>query len=202
MSCFNDFKQEISNIKELANGWHGIVYTADYNNKKIAIKVPKTDEVIHTTEVEIENLKRLQHFKFVPKLVSYGDDYFAYSFIEGIHFSAFLKKNKDLEIYKKVLLQMLSDLYELDKFGMFKKELIRCTKNFIVDKNFCVFMIDFERSKADIFYKNIPQFLQFLKNLNIFSLDEVIQLGLKYHQNTESVFNEIFEKISSINKIS
>ncbi len=198
---FNKFKKELTDVCELANGWRGIVYTAKYNNQKIAIKLPKTDEVVHTTEVEIENLKKLQHFDFVPKLVSCGNDYFAYKFIEGNHLSTFLKKNKDIEIYKKVLLQILTDLYELDKFGMFKKELIRCTKNFIVNKDFEVFMIDFERSKCDVFNKNIPQFLQFLKNMNIFSLQEVIELGLKYPQNTEPVFNEICERILSIDKL-
>lgn len=201
---YKEFSKFITDTQPLASGCRGVVHTAMYEGKKIAIKMPSRDEVVHTTEIEKDNLSLLQHFDFVPKLVSFGDDYFAYEFIDGMHLSQALKEmseNDDIKNYKKILLQMLSDLFELDKFGMFKKELIRCTKNFIVTPNFDVVMIDFERSKPDTFNKNIPQFLQFLKTRNIFTLEEVIALGSKYVQDQQTIFNEVYSKIENLKNL-
>jgi len=197
---FKKFSNNIINITLLANGWRGNIYTAIYNGEKIVIKVPKREEVDHTTAIEVENLNLLQDFSFVPKLVIYGDDFFAYSFIEGIHLSDALNKleqEKNILPYKKILLSILGNLYKLDTVGLFKKELIRCTKNFIVSIDYSIVtMIDFERSRTNIFNKNIPQFLQFLKSKKIFTLEETIELGEKYGKDRKIIYEFICNKIN------
>lgn len=198
---FEAFSQKVTELTELASGWRGIVYTALYNGKKIAIKIPNRDEVMHTTESEVENIGYIKDADFIPKLITKGEDFFAYSFIEGKHLDKVireLKKSGDVETYKKILTQMLNQLYYLDTIGFFKKELIRCTKNFIVNDDYHVFMIDFERSKCDVYNKNIPQFLQFLKGKHVFDFETTIELGKLYGENREMVLERIKEGIMGL----
>ncbi len=191
---FKDFQKNFS-LKEYSKGYRGIIYTLNFNNKRFAVKVPAKEELIPSFKKEALILKFLNEkgIFFVPKLIYIGEDFFVYEFIEGITFKQFLKtsNNKDSKI---ILRKLLIYSYCLDKLGVFKDEFQRPFTNVLVN-NRKVFLLDFERGALNKFWKNVPQFLQFLLALKILSKDEIILFGRKYKKNPWEVIKAVLKKI-------
>jgi len=138
---------------------------------------------------EVLALKLLKRESFVPKVYFYFPNVIVRSFVVGLDFKTYLKKEKNKNRLKKVIIKILKACEIMDKYKIKKEELNRPTKNIIVGKNFNIYMIDFERTK---FGKegNVKEFCGFLiskiknkkKALELFKskkLEELVDLFLK-----------------------
>jgi HemK-related putative methylase len=156
----------LKDIKFFARGRRGFVFKAKLNNKEVAIKVknPKS-KAQNKIENEGKCLATVNKYKIGPKLISFSKEYVIYEFVDGTIMKDFIETSKDDEL-NKVILIILKQLYKLDKLGLEKQEMLRPYSNLIITKKGPV-LIDFERCKKSHSYKNITQFIQFLKQDNI-----------------------------------
>ncbi len=184
-------KMKFKKIRKLAKGHRGIIYTAIWKNKKVAIKAKRPDSAARgRMENEAKWLKILNKKGIAPKILFSKRDFFVYEFVEGNFILDFAEKNKKERI-KKVLLDVLSQCRTLDKMHVTKEEMHHPIKHVIVGKK--TVLIDFERAHYEEFPKNVTQFCQFLISGNFNSLlgkkgiiiekEKIIPLLRKYKNN-------------------
>ena len=165
--------KHLKDIKFFAKGKRGIVYKADYLEKKVAIKVESPmSKAVARIKNEINMLKELNRYGIGPEFYFSDTTWFVMDFIEGERIIDFLK-NASARHARQAVINVLKQLFELDYLGINKEELNHPYKHIIIDRNLHPVLIDFERAKKTINPKNISQFVQFLisKKINLI-LDE------------------------------
>lgn len=197
-------KKGLSDVKELTKGHRGVIYTAKYKNKKVAVKTQRPDIQVKSISTEISGLKKLQKYKIGPKLLFAGTDFFVYEFVEGKFIEDFIEKANKTAI-KSVLKNVLFQCRKLDELHLTKEEMQNPYKHVIVGKK--PVLIDFERCKYSPDPKNVTQFCQYLIGGKITRLLEkkgikidkmkTINLAREY-KNKPSV--ERFKKLSALVK--
>jgi HemK-related putative methylase len=187
-------EEGIKNIKKLAKGHRGLIYTGIKNKKKIAVKRknPKSKAVARI-ENEARWLRFLNRYKIGPKFIMRKDDYFIYYFAPGIFFPEFIEKANKTNI-RKIIKSVFEQCHQLDKLKINKEEMHHPYKHIIVDKNKAV-LIDFERTHKTDKPHNVTQFCQYIISGNIFNtlkkkgfkIDKktIMSLAAKYKKNTE-----------------
>ncbi|MEK6869165.1 MAG: HemK2/MTQ2 family protein methyltransferase, partial [Nanoarchaeota archaeon] len=107
-------KRGIKNIRYFAKGKRGIVYTGQYRNKKVAIKVknPESSAILRTNN-EIKFLELLNKKNIGPKLLLYDEDYLIYNYVDGTTFIYCLANNKRENI-EKIIKKVMYQLFVLD----------------------------------------------------------------------------------------
>lgn len=154
-------KKGIVGVQKFAKGHRGFVYVGNYNGKTVIIKRQRPDIKVKTIANEIKFLKLLNKKKLAQKVMLEGKDYFVYEFIEGQFIKRFMyHETKDK--LKKVLLDVLDKMYNLDKLGINKEEMHHPHKHVIIDKKLKCSLIDFERANYSKKPKNVTQFVQYI----------------------------------------
>ena len=145
-----------------AKGKRGLIYTLKNKNKTIAVKIKNPEsKAENRIQNEIYFLKILNSHKIGPKLISYGDDYFCYEFIEGKTLKQFLKENKDT---KSIFNDIMKQCKIMDKLKINKDEMHKPFKNVII-RNRKPILVDFERCHFTKRPKNVNQFKEFLRRI-------------------------------------
>jgi release factor glutamine methyltransferase len=153
-------KKKVSEVKYLAHGKRGIVYTGKYRGMKVAIKTKHPDSTaMNSVENESNMLKLLNRYKIGPKFYFRGDNYLVYEFIEGEFIKDWLPKAKKPSI-KKVLKTVLLQCHKMDSLSINKEEMHHPVKHIIIGKK--IVMIDFERAHKTIDPKNVTQFCNYI----------------------------------------
>jgi len=107
-------------LKELGSGANGIVYLADWNGKKVALKM-SDNSVSITSEVNVlKSFSKVQGYTLGPSLIDVDDwkngrhliPFYAMEFIEGLNFIQFIQR-KGAAWIPVLMIQLLKDLYEL-----------------------------------------------------------------------------------------
>jgi len=199
---FESLKKE-KFLTKFAEGYRAEIYLYEENGKKYAVKVVNEPNLFKALQKEVEILKKLNRIgaKFVPKLLLWGKDFFIYHFIEGVPFKK-LQKELNEEDLKRLLKKLLIAAYCLDKWGIFKNEFQRPFTNVLVDKKGRIFLIDFERGALNKYWKNVPQYMQFLMGKGILKKDETVFLGRKYRNKPKEVIKTLISKINRSNLVS
>ncbi len=181
--------------EKFAEGYRGIIYTHTENGQKFAVKVPSEEKLVKTFLKEAEILKFLNSkgFSFVPKLHLVGEDFFVYRFLEG---EPFKKVQREVSEREKLyyLRKILLAAYCLDRVGVFKDEFQRPFTNVLVSGR-RIYLLDFERGLLNKYWKNVPQFLQFLVAAGVLSKEEAISYGREYKKNPKKVVKELLKKL-------
>jgi len=162
----NDFLKKlegsgIRNVKYMAKGHRGLLFTGFYRNKKIAIKTKNPQSAAFgRIENEAKWLKKLNEHKIGPKFLFADNDYFAYEYTTGDFIFDYIKKSSKGSI-KKIIKNVFSQMLALDRLKIDKEEMQHPLKHVIVSKN-RPYLIDFERAHYSGNPKNVTQFCQFL----------------------------------------
>jgi len=194
MLSFKQF-QKLKNLQKFAEGYRGIIYTYTEDGKKYAVKVPSEGKLIKSFQKEAKILEFLNSkgVKFVPQITYVGKDFFVYRFLEGIPFKK-LQKELDKEHLLYYLRKILVGAYCLDRLGIFKDEFQRPFTNILVNGK-RIYFLDFERGQLNKYWKNVPQYLQFLVAVGVLNKGEAITLGKKYKKEPKKVVKEILRKL-------
>ncbi len=200
--------EKIKNMHYFAKGKRGLVFTGEYKNKKIAVKIKnQKSEATGRIENESKFLKILNKKGIGPKILLSSEDFLAYEFVAGINISEFLEKpiiNKKtiIGLIKKIMSQM----HAMDRLKINKEEMSHPQKHILIGKKNKPVLIDFERAHHTIKPGNVTQFCDFLiskyistilKNDNItINKNKIINAAKKYkkQQNKEN-FNRIINEI-------
>ncbi|MFC1801417.1 HemK2/MTQ2 family protein methyltransferase [Nanoarchaeota archaeon] len=188
--------KKVKEIKYLAHGKRGMIFTANYRKKKIAIKVKKrSSEAIGRIQNEIKWLEQLNKSKIGPKLLFHNKNYLAYEFIPGEFIIDFIKNNPKTKV-KKVIKNVFEQCFILDLLSINKEEMHRPLKHIII-KYPKVTLIDFERTHIAKKPHNVTQFIQFITYLLKLNKTKMRKLAQEYKQQmTKKNFQKIINKIS------
>ncbi len=152
-------KKGVKNLKYFAKGKRGIVFTANYRNKKVAVKMKKESSEADTILHEANILREANKHKIGPKYLFNTKNALVYEFVEGEYLKDLINSKKINKICKKVFEQC----YNLDLLGINKQEMTRPMKHVIVKGNKTT-LIDFERARKAEETHNVTQFCQFVGN--------------------------------------
>jgi len=190
---FDDIKDKITDLKLIGKGWRGKVYRGIYQGKDLAFKVASDLQFVPNIKKEGKILKIVNKEGIGGKLFLTGEDFIAYSFIEGKPLNEVIDEKNG----KILITKLLKQARKLDKLGINKEEFHRPYKNVLVDKDLNVYLIDFERSKKGKNIQNVNQLLQFIlsegyRYLPSFDKSRLIELAKEYKKNkTEKNFKKI-----------
>ncbi len=192
----------VDDIRYLARGKRGRVYTANYKGKKVAVKTKRKDsEAVGRIANEIKMLKMLNKYNIGPKLVTHDKTWLVYEFVYGEYIRDWLPKASKSQA-KKVLSTVFEKCKTLDELCIDKEEMHHPSKHVIVGKK--IEFIDFERAHKTDKPKNVSQFCHFImsnkrllekKGFKI-KMDKIIEQSRKYKQEmTEDNFKAILKEV-------
>jgi HemK-related putative methylase len=155
--------QDIHNVKKLARGKRGLVFTGMYKGEKVAIKSkhPKSEALdAIMNEYNVLDYFRNEGLECIPHVVLTGHNYFVYEYIDGELLPDYITKHgKKVILY--VLQKILGYMRDLDVLGYTKEEMHRPHKHVLI-KDDEIKIIDYERCRKTLKPKNVTQFCQFL----------------------------------------
>ncbi|MAG08451.1 hypothetical protein CMO89_03185 [Candidatus Woesearchaeota archaeon] len=160
-------EKRFSNIRYLAKGHRGLLFTALYKKKKVTIKIKNPEsEAVGRISNETDWLKKLNKARIGPKLLFKDKEYFAYNYIEGDFILDFIRKAKKKEVID-IIKNVFGQMFVLDKLGVNKEEMHHPVKHVIIGKSLKVTLLDFERCHKSLKPKNVTQFVQFVSSSNV-----------------------------------
>ena len=183
--------KKISEIRYLAKGHRGLLFTGIYKNKKIAAKIKNPQSAAFGRIAnEAKWLKVLNKYGIGPRLLQSGEDYFFYEFIKGDFIVNYLKKSGKSRI-KKVIRYIFLQMRKLDELKIDKEEMHHPTKHIIVNR-YGPFLIDFERAHKSYNPKNVTQFCQFVTGGHLSGI--LSGKGIKISKNKSIKLAKVYKK--------
>ena len=167
------------NQKPFASWWRGEVYLLQKNWIKTIKKQAKsaTHKGVIYKEAQILKFIAKQNLDFVPQILDSGEDRFEQQFVDGQPLQKVYSK-ANLPQKKQLLLQLVDIAYQLDKAWVVHWEISRPFKNFLVDSQGKIRVIDFERGHLfDTEWKNLRWVMQFLLSQWIIDRRQAQRLG-------------------------
>ena len=165
-------------MKFLAKGKRGLVYTALYKGKKVAIKEknPKS-KAIARIDNEARFMKLLNKHGIGPQFVKFENDSLMYVFVDGIRILDYIAENSKVNIVS-VLRKVFRQMYKMDNLGINKEEMHHPVKHVLVEKGKPI-LIDFERCNYTEKLHNVTQFSQFIMSMKDTLKEKGIQINKK-----------------------
>ncbi|MBD3164666.1 hypothetical protein GF323_05695 [Candidatus Woesearchaeota archaeon] len=152
------------NRRLYAKGKRGLIYLACYKGKKIIIKKKNPKSAAPgRIEIEAQFLKKVNRKGIGPKFIYFKGNELAMEYINGVHFTDYMK-TQPKDKMRKVVMLLEKQVKALDKLKINKYEMSRPFRNVII-RNDKPVMIDFERCKYSPNPKNLRQFQEFKKRL-------------------------------------
>lgn len=191
--------KEIKNIKYFDKGHRGLLFTGDYKDKKVVIKV-KLEKSKATGKIENEAnfLKILNKKNIGPKLICYNKkkDFLVYEYVDGEFFPIFVRRlaEKNKNLIKKIIKQVFTQCFRMDKLKINKEEMHHPYKHVVIEsKTKRPVLLDFERCHYCKEQVNVTQFSSYIisnfivdllkeKGIKV-SRDKVIAAAKKYKKN-------------------
>ncbi|MBR9676379.1 methyltransferase [Candidatus Woesearchaeota archaeon] len=194
-------KLGVRNFGFFSRGKRGLVFTANYKDKKVGVKVVNKKSDVDSLFIEANNLKRVNDVGIGPKLLLSSNGFVVYEFAEGETIVDWVDSASKSSI-RKVLVECFRQLRLLDELSLDKKEMSHPQKHIIVGGDDKVTFLDFERSKKTNNLSNVTGFCQFITSTNFgevlrkkgFSIDkeEIIRLTKEYKKNyNKKMYEEI-----------
>jgi len=208
----------LENIYYFARGRRGMIYRAISDRSKlvkthfpskkdvinVAIKVKREESVAkERMKNEAKWLKVLNKHNIGPKLLFFGENYLTYKFVEGEFILDWVEKSSAEDI-KKILLNVLSQCFVMDKLKVNKEEMHHPMKHILVGNDNKPTLIDFERCYKTEKPHNVTQFVDFIcrseKELGarkiVVDIDGLRKLAKEYKESySKESFKEIEEEI-------
>ena len=164
-SLINLNKKEVKNISFFAKGKRGMIFTGNYQGKKLGIKIKNPHSEVDSVKHESNMLKKVNELDIAPNFVFSNDDLVAYEFFEGVVIEEWTINNEKKEIIT-MLKETFKQLRVLDENILDKKEMSHPHKHVLVDEKGKVCLIDFERARNDLTPSNVTGFAQFITSTN------------------------------------
>ena len=189
-----ELSKKVDKLERFSQGWRGVIYVGEYKGLKVAVKLAKDEYRVRAINKEADILERLKGIDYFPQLLFRGHGYFAYKFIEGIPFRKYVK-NVDRKEKIYLLTEVLKAAFLLDRMGINRGEFSNIDKNVLVGEGMKVYILDFDRGSFKERSSNLPQFLQFLVRESIIELERAVELGKRYKNDKEGVYEEVLSII-------
>lgn len=171
-------RKGVSNMKYLARGHRGLLFTGTFKNKKVAVKTENPgSRAVNRIQNEAKWLEKLNKRGIGPKVLFSDGNYFVSEYIDGCPIGSYLQKSNKTQI-KKIITIIFNQLFALDRLKVDKEEMHRPLKHIIVRRGIPC-LIDFERAHYSPKPKNVTQFCQFLATRKLKEMPENKKIYLK-----------------------
>jgi putative serine/threonine protein kinase len=146
----------IGKLHVLGKGYVGIVVLAKQNQKKVAVKIRRTDSQREGMKEEARLLELANKVKAGPKVIQGSKNFLVMEYLDGEKIFDWIKQLKGKGAstkLKKTVKKVLEDCYKLDQLGLDHGELSSIAKHVIVGKKST--LIDFESSSTNRRVSNV-----------------------------------------------
>lgn len=146
----------IGKLHVLGKGYVGIVVLAKQNQKKVALKIRRTDSQRDGMRNEAKLLEITNKAKAGPKVIKSSKNFLVMEYLDGEKIFDWIKQLKGMgasKKLKKTVKKVLEDCYRLDQFGLDHGELSSISKHVIVGKK--TSLIDFESASTSRRVSNV-----------------------------------------------
>jgi putative serine/threonine protein kinase len=151
----------IGKLHVLGKGYVGIVVLAKQNQKKVALKIRRTDSQREEMMAEAKLLELANKAMAGPKIVQSSKNFLVMEYLEGEKIFDWIKnlngRGIALEL-RRTVRKVLEDCFRLDQLGLDHGELSSISKHVIVGKK--VTLIDFESSSTNRRVSNVTSATQ------------------------------------------
>lgn len=155
---------DIYGLRVLGKGTVGLVVKAVYvDGSTVAVKIRRTDASRDSLLREAEILKFVNKVGVGPRLRAASRNMLVWDYLDAVQFEEWIASRPSREVCH-VLLELLHQLWLLDRLGVAHNELSRPTEHVLVTKEGKPVLVDFESASLNKFRANISQFLSFLLN--------------------------------------
>ena len=179
------------NLAILGKGYVGVVVLAKKGNKKVALKIRRTDSPRKEMKGEAILLKLVNSANVGPKLYAASKNFLVMEYLEGVKISEWIKLLHGAGSTRKLkstITKILKDCYKLDQMGFDHGELSNISKHVIVGESKSS-IIDFESSST----KRRPS--------NVTSITQAIFIGSGIAKKIQKIYkNPPKEKIIEVLK--
>jgi putative serine/threonine protein kinase len=155
----------VRNTLILGKGHVGIVVTAYWKNRKVALKIRRTDAARTTMQHEAKMLKTANKANVGPRLIKATKDFLIMEYIEGKTFPEWIKTLAGKSAGKRlchVLQSALEQAWKLDEAGLDHGELSHAPKHIIVEPSDTPCLVDFEAASVSRRVSNVTSLCQYL----------------------------------------
>lgn len=143
-------KTTLGRLSILGKGYVGVVVLAKKGNKKVALKIRRTDSQRKDMKRESSLLNLVNSVGVGPKMLGVSKDFLVMEYLEGVKISEWIQSLNGKGITKKLkstITYVLNDCYKLDQLGFDHGELSNISKHVIVGEAKSS-LIDFESSST------------------------------------------------------
>lgn len=194
------------NIPILGKGYVGIVIKAYIRGRAFAAKIRRVDANRKELKHESRMLLLANSVQVGPKFRGVSKNCLVMEFIDGNFLPLWLNLCSERKLIKRVLKEILSQCYRLDKLGLDHGELSKAPKHIIINNYNQPFLIDFETASTKRVVSNITSICQFLflgygevgkrvfKIIGIRNRDKIINTLRKYkNEKSDENFNVVIQ---------
>ena len=146
----------------LGKGYVGVVAVAHVKGLRLAIKMRRSDADRQSLENEAELLIKANSVGVGPKIVAVTKDFLLMQLVDGDIFPVWVHNQKDRDLLRRVLRNILEQCWRLDQIGLDHGELSKAPKHLLVDKAQNPFIVDFETASITRNASNVTSVCQFL----------------------------------------
>ena len=155
-------KTNASNIPVLGKGYVGVVVVAHVDGQKVALKMRRIDADRIDFKHEAEMLQKANTIDVGPKFIAESKNFLFSQLIDGALLEDWLETQKDKQLIRKVLVDILEECWRLDEIGLDHGEISKAPKHLLVDKDNRPFIVDFETASVMRKVINVTSVCQFL----------------------------------------
>jgi putative serine/threonine protein kinase len=202
---------KLGSVNVLGKGYVGIVVLAKKQNKKVAVKIRRTDSQRNEMQSESKLLKIANSVGVGPRLIDSSKNLLIMEYLDGKKIGVWIKELKgkgSVSTLKSIIRKTLEDCYNLDRIGLDHGELSSIAKHVIIGKSKTT-IIDFESASTKRRASNVTSATQgifigsgisksILKLCKIASKDMMIE-ALRNYKHTPTRKN--FDKLLKVLKL-
>jgi putative serine/threonine protein kinase len=155
-------KTSASNIPVLGKGYVGVVVVAQAKGQRVALKMRRIDADRPDFTHEAQMLQKANAIGVGPKFIATSKNFLLSQLIDGDLLEDWLETQRDKELIRKVLIDILEQCWRLDETGLDHGEISKASKHLLVDKADKPFIVDFETASNMRRVINVTSVCQFL----------------------------------------
>jgi putative serine/threonine protein kinase len=155
-------KTNASNIPVLGKGYVGVVVLAYVKGQRAALKMRRIDADRADFKHEAEMLQKANALGVGPKFIAISTNFMVSQLIDGDLLEDWLETQREKELIRKVLVDILEQCWRLDEACLDHGEISKATKHLLVDKENRPFIVDFETASIVRRVINVTSVCQFL----------------------------------------
>ncbi|MDR0778623.1 MAG: hypothetical protein LBE48_04215, partial [Methanomassiliicoccaceae archaeon] len=153
---------DATNMPVLGKGYVGVVVIAYINEERYALKMLRTDGGREDLFHEAEMLQKANTAGVGPKFAAVTKNFMLSQLIDGCLLEKWLKDNKNMNAFRGIFYEILSQCRRLDDAGIDHGELSMAPKHILTDSNGRPHIVDFETASDQRKVSNVTSVCQYL----------------------------------------